>query len=39
LVKREELYAQANHLINTEMVSLDQAVDRIAKLARGPGSV
>ena len=33
LEQREALYAQAEHLINTEMVSLDQAVERLAALA------
>lgn len=33
LQQREALYAQAQHLINTEMVTLEQAVDRIAALA------
>lgn len=33
LEQREALYAQAQHLINTEMVSLDQAVDRVVALA------
>lgn len=33
LQQREALYAQADHLINTEMVSLEQAVDRVAQLA------
>ena len=33
LQQREALYAQAHHLINTEMVTLEQAVDRIAALA------
>jgi shikimate kinase len=38
LDKREALYAQAQHLINTEMVTQDQAVDRVAKLARNEGA-
>ena len=33
LQEREALYAQADHLINTEMVSLEQAVERVAQLA------
>jgi shikimate kinase len=33
LAQREALYAQADYLINTEMVSLDQVVDRVAALA------
>ena len=33
LQQREALYAQAQHLINTEMVTIDQAVDRVAALA------
>jgi shikimate kinase len=33
LEQREALYAQADHLINTEMVSLEQAADRVAQLA------
>lgn len=39
LEQRDALYAQAQHLVNTEMVTLDQAVDRIAKLATGDGGV
>lgn len=33
LEQREALYARAQHLINTEMVTLEQAVDRVAALA------
>lgn len=33
LEEREPLYAQAQYLINTEMVTLDQAVERLAALA------
>lgn len=39
LAQREALYAQADHLINTEMVSLEQAVDRLAALASAKGGV
>ena len=37
LEQREALYAQADHLINTEMVSLEQAADRVAQLASVKG--
>jgi shikimate kinase len=33
LQQREALYAQAQHLINTEIVTLEQAVDRVVALA------
>lgn len=33
LEQREALYAKAEHLINTELVTLDQAVDRVVALA------
>jgi shikimate kinase len=33
--QREALYAQAQHLINTEFVTLEQAVDRVVALASG----
>ena len=33
LDEREPLYAQAQYLINTEMVTLEQAVERLAQLA------
>lgn len=38
LEQREALYAQAQHLINTELVTLEQAVARVVALAtRSPG--
>lgn len=33
LAEREPLYAQAPHVINTEMVTLDQAIDQLATVA------
>ena len=33
LAQREALYARAEYLINTEMVSVEQAVDRLVQLA------
>jgi shikimate kinase len=33
LEQREALYAQAEHLINTEMVTVEQAAERVAALA------
>lgn len=37
--QREALYARAEHLINTEMVSLEQAAERVAALATGKSAV
>ena len=37
LAQREALYAQAQHLINTEIETLEQAVERVASLATGMG--
>lgn len=37
LVQREALYAQAQHLINTEIATLAQAVERVVALATGKG--
>jgi shikimate kinase len=37
LAQREALYARADHLINTEIVTLDQAVDRLVALATAAG--
>lgn len=37
LEQREALYAQSQHLINTEFVTLEQAVDRVVALATQKG--
>jgi shikimate kinase len=37
LEQREALYAQSQHLINTELVTLEQAVDRVVALAADKG--
>jgi len=37
LAQREALYAHADHLINTEIVTLEQAVDRVVALATAAG--
>ncbi|HYV99138.1 MAG TPA: shikimate kinase [Gemmatimonadaceae bacterium] len=38
LEQREALYARAQYLINTEMVSVEKAAERVAELATGSGA-